>query len=78
MRTGTALSHSKIPLRKWAIAIYLELTSLKGVSSMKLHRDLKISQKSAWFMLHRHPGSLDAPGRSWWRRQVLRWPGRGR
>ena len=53
VKTGSALSHSKIPLRKWAIAIYLELTSLKGVSSMKLHRDLDISQKSAWFMLHR-------------------------
>ena len=53
VRTGTALAKSKIPLRKWAIAIYLCLTSLKSVSSMKLHRDLGISQKSAWFMLHR-------------------------
>ena len=53
VRTGTAIASSKLPLRKWAIAIYLELTSLKGVSSMKLHRDLAISQKSAWFMLHR-------------------------
>ena len=53
VRTGTAIARSKIPLRKWAIAIYLELTSLKGVSSMKLHRDIGISQKSAWFMLHR-------------------------
>ncbi|MCY4571973.1 MAG: IS1595 family transposase [Gemmatimonadetes bacterium] len=53
VRTGTAIARSKIPLRKWAIAIYLEMTSLKGVSSMKLHRDLGISQKSAWFMLHR-------------------------
>ena len=53
VRTGTAIERSKIPLRKWAIAIYLEMTSLKGISSMKLHRELKISQKSAWFMLHR-------------------------
>lgn len=53
VRTGTVLSHSKVPLRKWAMAIYLEMTSLKGVSSMKLHRDLKIGQKAAWFMLHR-------------------------
>ena len=53
VRTGTAMAHTKIPLRKWAIAIYLELTSLKSISSMKLHRDLGISQKSAWFMLHR-------------------------
>ena len=53
VRTGTAISHSKVPLHKWAIAIYLELTSLKGVSSMKLHRDIKVSQPTAWFMLHR-------------------------
>ena len=53
VKTGTTLASSNIPLRKWAIAIYLCLNSLKSVSSMKLHRDLKISQKSAWFMLHR-------------------------
>ena len=48
VKTGTPLANSNIPLRKWAIGIYLCLTSLKSVSSMKLHRDLKISQKSAW------------------------------
>ena len=53
VRTGTAMAHTKIPLRKWAITIYLELTSLKSISSMKLHRDIGVSQKSAWFMLHR-------------------------
>ena len=52
-KTGTALESSKIPLRKWVFAIYLEVTSLKGVSSMKLHRDLRVTQKTAWFMLHR-------------------------
>ena len=35
------------------IAIYLLATNLKGISSMKLHRDLDISQKSAWFLAHR-------------------------
>ncbi len=53
VRTGTVMERSKISLQKWAIAIYLHLSSLKGVSSMKLHRDLGITQKSAWFMLHR-------------------------
>ena len=50
---GTLLHRSHIPLSKWAIAFYLFATSLKGVSSMKLHRDLGITQKSAWFMAHR-------------------------
>ena len=53
VKTGTPLANSNIPLQKWAIGVYLCLTSLKSVSSMKLHRDLKISQKAAWFMLHR-------------------------
>ena len=53
VRTGTALERSKVPLRKWAIAIYLELTSLKSISSMKLHRDIGVNQRTAWFMLHR-------------------------
>ena len=53
VKTGTAIESSKVPLRKWAIAIYLCLTSLKGVSSMKLHRDIGVSQPTAWFMLHR-------------------------
>ena len=47
------MANSKVPLRKWAIAIYLCLTSLKSVSSMKLRRDIKVSQPTAWFMLHR-------------------------
>ena len=53
VRIGTALERSKVTLRQWVFAIYLEMTSLKGVSSMKLHRDVGVTQKTAWFMLHR-------------------------
>ncbi len=53
VRIGTVMERSKISMQKWVIAIYLHMTSLKGVSSMKLHRDLGITQKSAWFMLQR-------------------------
>ena len=53
VRTGTDMAQSKLPLKKWVFAVYLYSTHLKGISSMKLHRDLKITQKSAWFMLHR-------------------------
>lgn len=53
VKSGTVLEDSKIPLQKWALAIYLEVTSLKGISSMKLHRDINVTQKTAWFMLHR-------------------------
>ena len=53
VKTGTALQASKVPMRKWAIAIYLCLTSLKSVSSMKLQNDLGVSQPTAWLMMHR-------------------------
>ena len=53
VRTGTPLARSNVPLRKWAITIYLCLTSLKSVSSVKLGRDIGVKQSTAWFMLHR-------------------------
>ena len=53
VKTGTVMSGSPIPLLKWVYAIYLDVTSLKGVSSMKLHRDLGVTQKTAWFMQQR-------------------------
>ena len=55
VKLGTLMQGSNLPMRKWAIAIYLVTTNLKGVSSMKLHRDLEIAQKNAWHMLHRIP-----------------------
>ena len=53
VKSGTLMEQSKLPLRKWVFAIYLELTSLKGVSSLKLGRDIGVSQTTAWFLLHR-------------------------
>ena len=53
VKTGTVMQSSRVPFRKWIFAMYLMTTSLKGVSSMKLHRDLSISQPTAWFMAQR-------------------------
>lgn len=53
VRTGSVMESSKIKFRVWAIGIYLYTTNIKGISSMRLHRELGITQKSAWFMLHR-------------------------
>lgn len=52
-KTGTFMEGSKIGYQAWLYAFYLFCTNLKSVSSMKLHRELGISQKSAWFMAHR-------------------------
>ena len=53
VRTGTIFDRSHIPLDKWLYAMYLPETSRKGVSSLQLSKELGITQKSTWFMLHR-------------------------
>ncbi len=53
VKVGTIFHDSKISLRKWFVAIYLITAHKKGVSSHQLARDLKITQKSAWFILQR-------------------------
>lgn len=53
IRTGTVMAGSPLPLRTWLFAIYLDTTSRTGVSSMDLHRDLGITQKTAWHMRQR-------------------------
>ena len=50
---GTIFENSKIPLSKWVAAIYLLTGHKKGISSHQLGRDLGVTQKSAWFILHR-------------------------
>ncbi|MXY86979.1 MAG: IS1595 family transposase [Chloroflexi bacterium] len=53
VRVGTVMADSKLGYRTWALAIYILNTGIKGTSSMKLHRDLKIAQSSAWHLAHR-------------------------
>ena len=53
VRTGTVLAHSKLPLKKWLFALYFMHTARKGVSSIQLGKMLGITQKSAWFLMHR-------------------------
>jgi len=53
IRVGTIFHDSKLPLRKWFIAIFLFTAHKRGISSHQLGRDLSITQKTAWFVLHR-------------------------
>src|ERR1700749_613248 len=50
---GTVFERSKIPLTKWWMAVYLLNSSKKGFSAHQLHRTLKVTYKTAWFMMHR-------------------------
>lgn len=53
VKVGTIYENSKIPLRTWFSAIYIMTAHKKGISSCQLARDLGITQKTAWFVLHR-------------------------
>lgn len=53
VKKGSVMESSKIGYRKWALAVYLMSTGIKGTSSMKLHRDIGVTQKTAWYMAHR-------------------------
>ncbi len=66
VRVGTIFEDSKIPLQKWFLAIYLATSLKKGISSIQLSKYIGITQKSAWFMLHRirhaiESGNFDKP-----------------
>lgn len=52
-KVGSIFEDTKISLQKWFIAIYLLSSHKKGISSLQLSKDLGVTQKTAWFMLHR-------------------------
>ncbi len=62
LKTGTVMEASNLGYQVWAMALYLLLTGLKGVSSMKLHRDLDVTQKTAWHLAHRLRKAFEAEG----------------
>jgi len=66
IKVGTIFEDTKLPLRKWFIAIWMVTSHTKGIASTQLAKDLKITQKSAWFVLHRlrhaaHTKSFNKP-----------------
>lgn len=53
VKVGTIFEDSTLPLQKWFMAIYFATAHKKGISSLQLSRDLGVTQKTAWFMMHR-------------------------
>lgn len=53
IKVGTIFEGTKIPIRKWLMAIWMITSHRKGIASTQLARDIKVTQKTAWFMLHR-------------------------
>jgi transposase-like protein len=73
LKVGTVFEDSPIPLEKWLPAVWMLVNDKNGISSWELHRALGVTQKSAWFMLHRirvalkkhgfvNPGKLGGEG----------------
>ncbi len=65
VKTGSVMEDSPLGLDKWAVAFWLEANAKNSISSYEVHRALGITQKSAWFLLHRvrhalHVGSFDS------------------
>lgn len=50
---GTICHNTKLPLQKWFMAMYLISSHKKGISSHQLSRDIDVTQKTAWFILHK-------------------------
>lgn len=53
IKVGTIFQDTKIPMQKWLMAVWLITSHKKGIASTTLARDIDVTQKSAWFMLHR-------------------------
>ena len=53
VRVGTVMQDSNLGLQKWVIAIYMMTVGIKGTSSMRLHRALKMTQATAWHLMQR-------------------------
>jgi hypothetical protein len=64
VKIGTVFEECRLPLDKCLIALWLEVSAKNSISSYEIHRHLKVTQKTAWFLLHRirralHVGSFD-------------------
>jgi transposase-like protein len=62
VKIGTVFEDSHVPMRKWWQAVHLLCSSKKGISSHQLHRTLKVTYKTAWFMAHRIREAMRAGG----------------
>lgn len=61
IKVGTIFENTNIPLQKWFLALYIFSSHKKGISSHQLAKDINVTQKSAWFMLHRLRYAFEHP-----------------
>jgi len=61
VKVGTIFEDTKVPLIKWFMALYIFSSHKKGISSHQLAKDIDVTQKTAWFLLHRLRYAFDHP-----------------
>ncbi len=61
VKTGTAMEHSRLPLKKWAWAFYLMASHPKGLSSRQMAKHLGVRQRTAWLLMHKVRTCWDMP-----------------
>lgn len=61
VKVGTIFEDTKVPLIKWFMALYIFSSHKKGISSHQLAKDIDVTQKSAWFILHRLRYAFEHP-----------------
>lgn len=61
VRTNTVFENTNVPLQKWFLALYVFSSHKKGISSHQLAKDISVTQKTAWFLLHRLRYAFDHP-----------------
>jgi transposase-like protein len=62
LKVGTVFEDSPIALEKWLPAVWMLVNDKNGISSWELHRALGVTQKTAWFMLHRIRAAIKSGG----------------
>ncbi len=63
VKTRTVFASTKLPLRLWVYAIFIFMSHKRGISSCQLARDLGVTQKTAWNMLHKIRQFMDSQNR---------------
>lgn len=61
IKVGTIFENTNVPIQKWFLALYLFSSHKKGISSHQLAKDISVTQKTAWFLLHRMRYIFDHP-----------------
>ena len=62
VRTGSVIKSSKVPIQEWAVALYLMADGSKGLSSHTMAKQLGVTRKTAYLLMHKVRQDFDEKG----------------